>query len=175
MANEIFTILLILHVGAVVAWLGGGSVFVSVVSPALKGVTQSARGEFLLSALPRYIKYLEASAIIAILAGLGLYAYSSMSARSASPFSFGTIYIDIGAILGLIAFIVVFVLVIPSARKSMVILKQSSKVPLAGSDATSRGNSNDLASLSRKMSAGAGYAVGTLTLALIFMIIGASV
>ena len=163
--DAIFVFLLIVHVGAVVAWLGGGALFISVISPALKGVSQSTRAEVLVSVLPKYVRYLGGSSILSILAGLALYGYSSATTKSSTPFLSGTMYIDVGALLGLVAFVIVFAVVIPAARR---IVNACKKI----GDST---QVSETPRLLKRMRMGATITVGILAIVLILMMIGANV
>jgi uncharacterized membrane protein len=164
LADSIFIFLLILHVGGIIAWLGGGALFISVISPALKGISQSARAEVLVSVLPRYVRYLGGSSTLAVIAGLGLYGYASSTSKSGAPFGSGTVYIDAGAAMGLIAFALVLGLVIPAARRVVTACKQV---------AVDQNAKTNAPKLLQRMRMGATLAVGTLAVALVLMVFGA--
>src|SRR5437870_463916 len=104
MAEALFLVLLILHIGAIVAWMGGAALFVSVIIPSLSKMSPASRAEFILSALPRYLSFITGSSILAIIAGLILYGYY-FATSPASSFP-GLVYIQAGALLGLIVLII---------------------------------------------------------------------
>src|SRR5438046_8327835 len=94
MADALFLVLLILHIGAIVSWMACSALFVSVIIPSLSKMSPASRAEFIQSALPRYLRFITGSSILAITAGLILYGYITPSGP-------GAIYIQAGAVLGL--------------------------------------------------------------------------
>src|SRR5205814_5621763 len=82
MADALFLVLLILHIGAIVAWMGGAALFVSVIIPSLSKMSPASRAEFIQSALPRYLRFITGSSILAITAGLILYGYITPDRKS---------------------------------------------------------------------------------------------
>src|SRR5438445_12471124 len=74
-ADPTFLVLLVLHIGAIVAWMGGAALFVSVIIPSLSKMSPASRVEFIMSALPGYLRFITGSSILAIIAGLILYGY----------------------------------------------------------------------------------------------------
>src|SRR5260370_19052309 len=108
MADAVFVILLLLHVGSIVAWMGGATLFVSVLTPALRRMSPASRGEFMLSAIPSYMRFIGGSSIAAAVAGLALYAYITQVATSFAPSSSGQIYIQVGAVVTLIVLLISF-------------------------------------------------------------------
>jgi uncharacterized membrane protein len=154
--------------GSVMAWFGGGVLFVSVISPGLKEISQGARTETLVSVLPRYSSYLGFSSGLAILAGIAVYGYSFVTTKSSTPFESGTIYIDSGAAAGLVAFVIVMAVIIPASKRIVAACKQ----PQVSSGQELK---NSAPNLIQKMRAGAMVTVSILALALILMIIGASI
>src|SRR5260370_35625906 len=127
MADAVFIILLLLHVGSIVAWMGGATLFVSVLTPALRRMSPAARGEFVLSVIPSYMRFIGGSSIAAAVAGLALYAYINQSATSLAPSSSGLIYVQICAVVTLIVLLIAFGVLIPTSRKLVGLLKQSQK------------------------------------------------
>jgi uncharacterized membrane protein len=170
MAEALFLVLLILHIGAIVAWMGGAALFVSVIIPSLSKMSPASRAEFILSALPRYLRFITGSSILAIIAGLILYGYYFAS-PGASSFS-GLIYIQAGAMLGLIVLIIALGILVPSGQKLISLVRQSSK-PQAGTVAQDP-TLAQIAKLQRRMGMAGRLGVTLLGIALILMIIGAS-
>src|SRR5207249_8469 len=64
MVDVLFIVLLVLHVGSIVAWMGGGALFLSVISPSLSKMSPSSRSEFVRLTLPRYFRFITGSSII---------------------------------------------------------------------------------------------------------------
>ncbi len=88
--------------------------FVSVLAPSLRRMSPASRGEFTLSVLPSYMRFIGGSSIAAAVAGLALYAYITQVATSLAPSGSGLIYIQIGAVVTLIVLLIAFGVLIPS-------------------------------------------------------------
>jgi uncharacterized membrane protein len=166
MADPVFIVLLVLHVGAVVAWMGGAALFVSVIMPSLSKISPSSRGEFIQSALPRYIQFSAGSAVLAIIAGLALYGYATQAGPPLAPTSQGSPYIQAGAILGLIVLIIALGIMVPSGRKFVALTKQ----PIGPQDPKAA----QIAGLQKRMGIAARLGLALLGITLILMVIGAS-
>jgi uncharacterized membrane protein len=169
MAEALFLVLLVLHIGAIVAWMGGAALFVSVIIPSLSKMSPPSRAEFILSALPRYLRFITGSSILAILAGLILYGYYFASS-STSSFS-GLIYIQAGALLGLVVLIIALGILVPSGQKLLSLVRQN---PKPAQQASQDRVSEQIARLQRRMGMAGRLGVTLLGIALILMIIGAS-
>jgi uncharacterized membrane protein len=169
MAEALFLILLILHIGAIVAWMGGAALFVSVIIPSLSKMSPTSRSEFTLSALPRYLRFITGSSILAILAGLILYGYYFASS-SASSFP-GLTYIQAGAVLGLVVLIIALGILVPSGQKLISLVKQAPKPAEQGALDPSL---PQIVRLQRRIGMAGRLGVALLGVALILMIIGAS-
>ncbi len=171
MADAVFLVLLVLHVGSIVAWMGGAILFVSVVSPSLRKLSPTSRSEFLLSALPPYMRFIGGSSILSVVAGLALYTYIIQVATSLAPSSSGSIYIQAGAVVTLVVLLIAFGVIIPTGRKLVTLLKQTTKQQ-AAPDAPMAAQ---MARLQKRLAMGARLGVFLLTLTFIMMIVGASI
>ncbi len=167
MVDSVFLVLLVVHVGSIVAWMGGASLFTSVIAPSLGKMSPASRAEFIVSALPRYMRFVGGSAIVAVVAGLLLYGYTTQVATSLAPSSSGAIYVQSGAVLGLVVLIIAFGVMIPSGRKLVSLVRQMSKPQATPPAAT-------IASLQKRLTMAGRLGVTLLALALILMVIGAS-
>ena len=163
MADAVFFLLLILHVGAIVSWMGGAILYVNIIMPSLSKMTPSARSEFIQSALPRYLGFATVSSIVAIVAGLSLYAYMSQVLGLLQPNDPGSLYIQVGAIIGLIVLIIALGVMVPSGRKFLALTKQ----------APDPQTQPKVASLQKRMSVAGRLGVALLGIALILMLLGA--
>src|SRR5207237_25407 len=94
MADAVFLVLLVLHVGSIIAWMGGATLFVSVLTPALRRMSPASRSEFILSVIPSYMRFIGGSSIVAAVAGLALHAYITPSAASRAPSTRGPLRLD---------------------------------------------------------------------------------
>jgi hypothetical protein len=173
MADIIFIVLMILHIGSIIAWLGGATVFVSVVTPSLRRVSSQARAEFIISALPSYVRFIMGASGLGIVAGVLLYGYVSEIAISLAPSPVGIPLVQAGAVLGLIAFLIPIVVLAPTSRR-LVVLAKKSQAP-ASETAGSNSAMTEMANLQRRMMMSSSVGVGLLLLTLILMVAGATV
>lgn len=167
-ADAAFLVLLVLHIGAVVAWMGGAALYVSVILPSLSKMSPASRTEFIQSALPRYLRFISGSSILAIIAGLILYGY--VTTQTTSSFALanpGLMYVQAGAILGLVVLIIALGVLVPAGRKFISLTKQASGPPAQPSA--------EIASLQRRMGIAGRLGVALLGIALILMVIGGSI
>jgi uncharacterized membrane protein len=172
MADAVFVVLLLLHVGSIVAWMGGATLFVSVLAPSMRKMSPASRGEFTLSVLPSYMRFIGGSSIAAAVAGLALYAYITQMGPPLAPSNSGLTYIQIGAVVTLIVLLIAFGVLIPTSRKLVGLLKMSQKQATPGGDAAM---SAQVASLQKRLGMAARLGVFLLALTFILMIVGASI
>jgi hypothetical protein len=175
LADVIFLFLLLLHVVFIVAWLGGGVLFVFIITPALATISPNSRAEVVIAVLPRYTRFLAFVSSGAVVAGVLLLIYISDAATSLAPSKTGTPFIGVGALLGLIALIVATAVVIPTANRLVGALKSASNKPELIGESGDLTTASVIPAIQRRLRAGAGAAVGLLTIVLILMVIGASV
>jgi len=172
MSDAVFLVLLVLHVGSIIAWMGGATLFVSVLTPALRRMSPAARGEFVVSVIPSYMRFIGGSSIAAAVAGLALYAYITQVVTSLAPSSSGLVYIQAGAVMTLIVLVIAFGVLIPTSRKLVGLLKQSQKQGMPGNDSAM---SAQVGSLQKRLGMAARLGVFLLALTFILMIVGASI
>src|SRR5438093_7997799 len=98
MADAVFLVLLVLHVGSIIAWMGGATLFVSVLTPTLRRISPASRGEFVLSIIPSYMRFIKRNSITATITGLALYAYITQITTSLAPSNSDLIFIQVGAV-----------------------------------------------------------------------------
>ena len=146
--------------------------FVSVLAPSLRKMSPASRGEFILSALPQYMRFIGGSSIAAAVAGLALYAYITQVSASLAPSSSGLIYIQLGAVVTIIILLIAFGVLIPTSRKLVGLLKQSQKQATPGGDTAT---SAQVASLQKRLGMAARLGVLLLAITFILMIVGASI
>ena len=172
MADAVFLVLLVLHVGSIIAWMGGATLFVSVLTPALRRMSPAARGEFVVSVIPSYMRFIGGSSIAAAVAGLALYAYITQVVTSLAPSNSGLVYIQTGAVVTVIVLVIAFGVLIPTSRKLVGLLKQSQKQGMPGNDSAM---SAQVGSLQKRLGMAARLGVFLLALTFILMIVGASI
>ncbi|OLE71694.1 hypothetical protein AUF78_00860 [archaeon 13_1_20CM_2_51_12] len=167
MVDVLFIVLLVLHVGSIVAWMGGGALFLSVISPSLSKMSPSSRSEFVKLTLPRYFRFITGSSIIAIVVGLILYGYVTQVESSLAPSSSGLVSLQIGSVLGVIALIFVLGVAMPAGRKLVVLTSQVTS--------PNENMVKQIESLQRRLTMGARLGIALLGLTLILMILGAEI
>ena len=121
LADIVFIALIAIHIIFAAVWLGAGLLFTMVIVPTLKKVEPGSRAEFLIFALARYVRLVIVSSSVGVLAGVALFAYFSRISGSLPPAKFDLI--APGAILGLVAYLLVLGLVYPTSKKLVYALK----------------------------------------------------
>jgi hypothetical protein len=170
LADTVFIVLLILHIGFIVTWFGGAALFTMIIAPSLAKIAPASRADFVIATFPRYIRFIVATATGSVLFGVLLFGYVTRSATSLAPSSSGLSLIYAGAVLGLLAYIIAIGVVYPAANKLVKTMKQMSNSP-----GTATQSEPNIAQLQKRMRIGASSATGILALTLILMIVGASV
>jgi len=122
--------LLWLHIVSAVGWLGAAMVFAMLIGPTLPSLTPAARGELIVKLVPKYIRYAEIFTFITPIFGLALALYITHGSFSifAPSTTFG-LYISIGALLSVVAWVIGFGLVAPTGHKIVLLTKDLIKNP----------------------------------------------
>lgn len=170
MTDYIFIGLLAGHILAIVGWMGAALLFTSVLGPSLENMGSNVRAEFLTKAIPRYTRYIASSSGAAIALGISLYGYALRYSASNLPTGIALTLLQAGAGVGLVAFIVVMAIVLPSARHLLRLLKegQSGTIQPAGQV--------DAIALSQKrVRMGTVAVLGLLVLVLVLMVAGSTI
>lgn len=170
MADIIFLVLLALHIGSIIGWMGGATLFISVVSPSLRKMTPPTRAEFIISTLPAYLRFIIGTSISGVVAGILLFGYITSVQPSFSPSSSGTVLIQVGAVLGLIVLLMVFGVFLPTSRKLVSLAKQMKQAPTSPST-----EGNQITILQKRLTAAGGIGTALLALTLVLMIIGTNI
>ena len=164
-AVEIIALLTWLHIISIVSWLGSAIILTSVVQPSMARFSPQTRGEMALTFMPRMARFIQISATLAIVFGFLL----GLSISNGDPFFFFSstntlgLRITIGAILGLIAYIMVFAVLTPTVKKLGEVTKQMQANPQQPPPA-------QLGALQRKVRMGGPAGVIVLSLAMAFMV-----
>ena len=113
-----FTVLLWLHIVSAVGWLGAAMVFAMLIGPTLLTLTPSSRGELIVKLLPKYIRYAEIFTFVTPVFGLVLALYITQGNWAIfSPNTYFGLFLSIGALLSLVAWVISFGFVAPTGRK----------------------------------------------------------
>ena len=166
MPDIVFLALLIVHVGSIVSWMGGAILFVSVITPSLSSMSPAARGEFVISILPRFFRFIQGSSTLAVLAGLSLYGYMIIANRP--PTTSAQASLSAGALIALVALVIFYSIGRPAGKKMVSLVKQMAQGPSGDLVA-------QLAVQQRKAAMASRIGVALLGITLILMIVGAGI
>jgi uncharacterized membrane protein len=170
MTDYIFVGLLIGHILAIVGWMGAALLFTSVLSPSLETMASSARSEFLVKAIPRYTTYVASTSGAAVVLGIALYGYAIVYASKSLPTGVALTLLQAGAGVGLVAFIIVMALVLPSARHLLRIVKEGQSGTMQPA-----GRQEAIARVQSRVRTGTIGVLGLLVLVLILMVAGSTI
>lgn len=167
MSDIIFLVLLFLHIGAVVLWMGAAVLSVSILGPMMSKLSGPTKMEFMKIIGPAFERYNIRNATIAIAAGIALYAYITQVATSLAPTPSQLPWLNAGVLLALVAYIIGWALIRPTNHKLWKIMSQST--PVQGST----GPAPEAVALQRRLMAGSGIQALLLLATLLFMVLGA--
>ncbi len=154
-APIVVTILAYLHIISAMGWLGGATLFVSVVGPGLRSLSPTARIEFLSKIGPGATRFFIGSSTATIVFGLGLL-FSFSGAFSTT--------MTAGLALGLIAYLDAILVAIPALRKADHLAKEMLASGQAGPP------SPELAKALKRGGIGVATVVVLLVITLMFMV-----
>jgi len=164
-----FIVLLFVHVGTVILWMGASILYVSVLGPSIGKLAPTSRADLMKTIGSAYERYIVSNATIAIVAGLILYGYMTQVAKTLPNNSPEVPWLAAGIIFGLIAYIIGIVVVMRSNRKLM---RMMSQTPTPSPD--SGAPSAEMKMVQRRLAIGAGLQALFLFLALLSMVVGAN-
>ena len=160
-------ILLCLHLGGVVSWLGATVLFVSVIEPSMKFMDHDAASDFLARVIPRLARFSIAVSALTLLAGFFLFDYISTTHAYLLP-SPRILFIYAGGILGFFAFVIVATGMLNASNK---IRNASVKLTVNGASESSGVSLDQVASSVRGTLVASSYILVTI---LVLMILGAN-
>jgi hypothetical protein len=106
------------HIFSVIGWSGAALTFLITVKSSLAKFSPQASGEFILKMMPRFTRSVQIlSALTLVFGPLLAFAMNDGPPNQFNLVSPWSICIVIGAAIGIIAFLVVFLLLTPTARK----------------------------------------------------------
>jgi uncharacterized membrane protein len=168
LTDIIFLVLLIVHIGTVVLWMGGAILFVSVFGPLMSKFSGPTKAEFMKIIGPAYEKYIIRNATIAIIAGVILFGYISRPGSGLAPTDTGFPWLVAGVLLALVAYIIGLAVIRPANHKLWALTSQSPPSQSTG------GPAPDSQMLQRRVAASSGIQALLLALALLSMVLGAN-
>ncbi len=166
MAHIVFGILLAIHIGAVIAWMGSSFVFAWVIGPSLESMNQETRTDFLLNMLPKFSKFFSISSSTTIGAGIILAGWTFGAETSLVPGGIAFFLFLIGAVLAFVALLIAMALIVSPANRLLTMLQKVKNSP-ASSDETSR-----IFELQRIASSGAKALSVMLPVVMLLMVFG---
>jgi len=169
-AEIIVIILLVVHIAFIALWAGAAALTSSIILPSLSQITPTSRAEFIIAALPRLARFIVGVSTGAVIAGVILFGYETRVATGYAPSSLGTTFIAVGAIIGLISYGLALGVAYPTANKLVKVLKGAKDTDMSGSSIPA-----EIPRLQVRMRMVAGASGGLLALALLLMVIGATV
>jgi hypothetical protein len=169
LTDIIFLVLLFVHVGTVVLWMGASILYVSVLGPSIAKLAPSSRADLVKAIGSKYERYTLSVATIAIVVGLILYAWMTQVDTGVAPTGSWMPWILVGIISGLVAYIIGIIVVMRANRGLMRMMSQSSSGP-TGSGTPSA----EMMGLQRRVAMGSGLQALFLVIALLCMVVGAN-
>ena len=122
MSDYVVTTLAVLHVLSAISWLGGATLFVSVIAPGLKTLSPQSTLEFLVKLEAKVTRFFLGASTATVIFGLGLFFASGVDNNA----------IWIGLSLGLVAYIVAIGVTVPAFNKVDKLAHQMVAQPQAG-------------------------------------------
>jgi len=119
-----------LHVIFVIGWFGAVLTFLISIRPALAKLTPQANAEFVLKIFPRFERSIQVFTILTVIFGpLLAYTMSDGPPNAFDLVSPWSIFITIGASLGITMFFIVFLVFTPITNKLIRLVKQMQQNP----------------------------------------------
>ena len=118
------------HVFSVIGWTGAALTFLVTIKPTLAKFSPVASGEFVVKMLPRFVRSVQVLSILTIIFGPSLaFAMADGPPNAFDLKSPWSICIVIGASIGITAFLVVFLVLTPTAKKLTTLIRQMQQNP----------------------------------------------
>ncbi len=131
MVNQVIVgIITWFHIVSVIGWTGAALTFLVSLRPSLRKFSPQASGEFVLKTMPRFLRSVQSFTVLTLVFG-PLLAYTMNDGPPnqfdlVSPWS---IFVTIGASIGIVMFFVVFLLFTPTANGLVQVVKQIQENP----------------------------------------------
>ncbi len=171
MADPVFLTLLFVHIIFVVAWLGASLFGNIVLFPLMPKLSPQGKSDFSKLVVPRVFRYGLIAGMIALTDGVLLYAYISFLNTNYATSSTGLPLIQAGAIIGLVALIVVNSVQNSAMRKIQRISAQTT--PSQGAQGTS--SDTQIGWLQNRFKVAARIGATLLVIVLVLMVLGSNI
>jgi uncharacterized membrane protein len=121
----IFAALAWLHIFFAVCWLGGGTLFVFVIGPAVAKLSPPTSGEFFKKVIPKVLRFFQIMPTLTILFGLILlYVFINGDFSTLSLMNSWSLKIIIGMATGFVAFLSGEIVAVPNFQKGITMIGQ---------------------------------------------------
>ena len=120
-----------LHVISAIGWLGAAMIFGMILSPALPSMNPSARSEFMVKVVPKYMRYISMVIVSTLVFGGALALYMAYDGTGFSFSGQWGLSIMSGAGLALLVAIIGLGVIIPALRKVVRLTKEMQANPTA--------------------------------------------
>jgi hypothetical protein len=171
MIDYIYIVLLFIHIGAVIGWVGAamfGNIVLSPLGPKLSAATRADFGKLI---APQSSSYSLRMALVALVAGALLYAYVEFVVPTSEAISsLGDPFIGVGALIGLIVPIIFTWVQLSTTKKTGAISAQ-----IAQSQAQAGVLGAKLEELQKKSTLAGRLALIALFIVIVLMVIGTNV
>jgi uncharacterized membrane protein len=118
------------HIVSVIGWSGAALTFLVSIRPTVAKFTPQASGEFILKTFPRFVRSVQVFTVFTLVFGpLLAYAMSDGPPNIFNLRSPWSIFVTIGASIGIATFLVVFFLLTPTSKKLGNIVRQMQQNP----------------------------------------------
>jgi uncharacterized membrane protein len=159
--------LTLFHIISVVGWFGSSLLFLLVIQPSLQKLSPQANAELAVKMFPRLLRYVQVFTVLTVIFGPLL----AFAIRDGPPHVFNfvstwSVFVTTGAVFGITAFLLVFLLMTPSIKKLVGLVMQMQKNPQQPPPA-------EFHMLQKRLKIGTPVAVTLLLLAEVFMVAAA--
>ncbi len=118
------------HIVSVIGWSGAALTFLVSIRPSLAKLSPQANGEFVLKVLPRFVRSVQIFTVLTLIFGpLVAFTMSDGPPNAFDLVSPWSIFVTIGASIGITTFFVVFFLLTPTAKNIGRIIMQMQQNP----------------------------------------------
>ncbi len=128
--SYVIAVLTWFHILGAIGWLGAAMFFGMIIGPLLPGLSPATRGELLVKLVPRFTRYVAGFAIATSVFGVALvFAIAGGNLSILSPSNSFGLFVSAGAAVTIVAMILAFVVVLPTANKIVGITKNMQQNP----------------------------------------------
>lgn len=153
-----------IHVFSVVGWFGAALLFLMVIEPSIPKLSPQASSELVLKVFPRFVRYVQVFATLALVFGVAL--ALAISDGNFLLFGFGSgwgLDVTLGGSFGVVTYLLVFLLLAPSVTSLARMVAQLQQNP-------GQPPPPEFHAVQERLRYGAPSAVVLLSMAMVFMV-----